>query len=155
MCWLLWQHNLRHLAARPGLSVWVLLVVYVGLFHQQMKNFCENINTDSGKLSVSICGASLFFHTFCWTDKRMNICVPWRGPQFGNPPPLVAAYGSSSALACCCYCCCCYCCCSSSSTSLASARDSKSVSAEFHWWFPPWVLFFPSHCWTPIMVCLI
>ena len=52
-----WQCNLRHLAARPALSVSVLLVVYVGLFHQQMKNFCGNIKTDSDELSVLMCGA--------------------------------------------------------------------------------------------------
>jgi len=63
--------------ARSGLSVEVLLVVHVGLFNQQMKNFCEKHQQHRQWWAVFVDVWSLtFLHTFCWTDKRMNICIP-------------------------------------------------------------------------------
>ena len=104
----------------------------------------KNINTDSGKLSLMMCAAS-FFHTFCWTDKRTNICVPsWDSPQVGNPP-LVAACGLTSAerhhrrrSS------------KQSSTSLASAPDSESVSATIIslMAFSSSLIFFPANAYN-------
>jgi len=48
----------------------VLLVVHVGLFNQQMKiSVKNNINTDSGELSLLMCGASLFSTPFAGLTK--------------------------------------------------------------------------------------
>ena len=93
-----------------------------------MKN---NINTESGELSLLMCGASLFSPPFAGLTKGwIFVFLPWGGPQVCNPP-LVAACVSISAGACCC---CCYWSSSSYSSKqfsklLASEADSESVSA--------------------------
>ena len=60
-----------------------------------------NINTDSGELSLLMCGASLFFTPFVGlTIWWIFVFFPWGGPRVGNLP-LVAACGSTSAESCC------------------------------------------------------
>jgi hypothetical protein len=81
----------------------MMLVVYVGLFHQQMKiSVKHNIKTDSGMLPFFMCGAPLFFTPFaiCYTEKRMNICVPSVKRFPGWYLPIFAACGSTSTEAC-------------------------------------------------------
>ena len=47
----------------------------------------NNSNTDSGKLSLLMCGASLFFTPFAGLTKGwIFVFLPWGGPQVGNPP---------------------------------------------------------------------
>jgi len=42
-----------------------------------MKHFCEKQHQHRQWRAVFVDAWSLtFFHAFCWTDKRMNICVP-------------------------------------------------------------------------------
>jgi len=90
----------------------------------------NNINTDSGELSLLMCGASLFFTPFAGLTKEWTfVFLPWGGPQGDNPPPLVAACGLSCAEACCSICCSSSFSSNSSSTSLTSAPDSESFSA--------------------------
>jgi len=44
-------------------------LVHVGLFKQQMNISVKDINTDSGELSLLMCGASLSFTTFAGPTK--------------------------------------------------------------------------------------
>ena len=104
---------------------WYKLVCSTSRWKISVKN---NINTDSGELSLLMCGASLFCTPFAGPSKGWTfVFLSWGSPLGGNPPPLVAACGLSCAEACCTssfffgY--------SSSSTSLTSTSDSESVSA--------------------------
>jgi hypothetical protein len=63
------------LAATSGLSVQVLLAVSFGLFHQQVKYFCEKQHQHSHrKMSFFTCGTILLYLFF--TEKRADIGVP-------------------------------------------------------------------------------
>jgi len=102
----------------------VLLVVHVGLFDQQMKNFCEKHQHRHWRVVFVDVWSLTYFHTFCWTDKRKNICVnSWGGPRDGNPP-LAAACVSISTEVCCCW--------WSFSSSSSSKETSQSLASEPH-----------------------
>ena len=142
------------------------LVVYIGLFHQHKKSFCEKHQHRQWPAVFVDVWSLTFFTPFAGlTNGRIFVFLPWCGPQVGDPPPLFATFGSSSteACCCCCCCCCCFCCCCSSSSSsnwssisLASAPDwSHCQQPEIQWWLPPQVWLFPSHCSKPTMVCLL
>jgi uncharacterized membrane protein YjjP (DUF1212 family) len=71
------QCNVWQLAARSGLSVQVLLVVQVCLFHKQLKNLYKKENQHRQWSAIFVDMWSLtVFHTFGWTNKWMDIDVP-------------------------------------------------------------------------------
>ena len=94
-------NNVRQSAARSGFSVEWLLVVHIGLFNQQMKNFCEKQHQHRQWWAVFVDVWSLtFFTPFAGPRKGcIFVFLPWSGPQVVNTP-LVAACVSTSAEAC-------------------------------------------------------
>ena len=86
----------------------------------------KNNNTDSGKLYLLMCGASLFFTPFAGLTKGwIFVFLPWGSPQIGSLP-LVAAFVLTSAEACCC---CCFC----SSSSSSSSKYSSNFASRRTW----------------------
>jgi hypothetical protein len=116
----------------------MLLVVYIGLFYEQMKNFCIKQQQQYRQWrAVFVDVWSLtFFHNFSGlTEGWIFVFLPWGGPQVGNLS-LVAACGLTAAAAA-------FCSKSSSTRQSQHLILSHCQWPEFHWWFPPRVWFFP------------
>ena len=115
--------------ARSGLSVYVLLIVQFGLFHQQLKVCCkQRASTKPAESCLCWCVMSLFF-SHLWLNRqkdeywcafleavpRLLILRYWLQLGLLLSTSFASSYFSSFS--------------NSSSILLASARDSKSVLA--------------------------